>query len=199
MALTRRHEQPCRFAQYPQSAKLSPKYGRYKPETQIHSCLSKNELPAVSTQSLHPRETSPPPEMQAPTRGSLATERRAARWRTPDRLAARSSPARVGPPSTDSPRPERDRSTVSAESPDPRSDSRDSHEEASWTRMNRRRAELVFKKNRGVLNDVDRAELERLQALSRSRMQREFPAPTLIDEKLERIEARLRDARAKKA
>ena len=50
--------------------------------------------------------------------------------------------------------------------------------------MNRRRAKLVFKKNRGILNNADRAELERLQSLSRSRMQREFPAPVLIDEKL---------------
>ena len=58
--------------------------------------------------------------------------------------------------------------------------------------MNRRRAELIFKKNRGQLNDAECSELERLQAFSRSRMQREFPAPTLIDERLKRIEEHLR-------
>ncbi len=65
--------------------------------------------------------------------------------------------------------------------------------------MNRRRAELIFKKNRGHLNDAESSELERLQTLSRSRMQREFPGPTLIDERLKRIEERLRGDGVEKA
>ncbi len=64
--------------------------------------------------------------------------------------------------------------------------------------MNRRRAELVFKKNRGHLNDVDRSELEQLQALSLSRMQRQFPGPDLNDQRLKRVEGRLRSDRAKR-
>jgi len=65
-------------------------------------------------------------------------------------------------------------------------------DEELWSRMNRRRAELIFRKNRGQLNDAECSEMEHLQALSRSRMQREFPGPTLIDEKLKRIEEYLR-------
>jgi hypothetical protein len=63
-----------------------------------------------------------------------------------------------------------------------------------WSLMNRRRAQLIIKKNRGRLNDSERSELESLQALSRARMQREFPGPTLIDEKLKKIEEDLRRA-----
>ncbi len=63
--------------------------------------------------------------------------------------------------------------------------------------MNLRRAELIFKKNRGHLNDVDRSELERLQTLSLSGMQRQFPGPDLNDQKLKRVEERLSGERAK--
>jgi DNA-binding transcriptional ArsR family regulator len=76
--------------------------------------------------------------------------------------------------------------------------SRNSADEA-WSLMNRRRAELIFKKNRGHLNDAESSEFERLQTLSRSRMQREFPGPTLIDERLKKIEERLRGDGVEKA
>jgi DNA-binding transcriptional ArsR family regulator len=117
---------------------------------------------------------------------------------TTEQPSVRPGPTRGRSASTDSPRLDRQASTDSRDTLDPRSDVRNGDEEEEWSRMNRRRAELIFKKNRGHLNDVDSSELERLQALSLSRMQREFPAPTLIDGKLERIEARLRDVRAKK-
>jgi hypothetical protein len=91
-----------------------------------------------------------------------------------------------------SPRPAREKSTDARGAPDLRSDVQDGADEEAWNLMNRRRAELIFKKNRGQLNDTERSELEELQAFSRSRMQREFPAPTLIDERLKRIEEHLR-------
>ncbi len=116
-----------------------------------------------------------------------------------ERLAVRPSANRLRSLAADSRQLSREKSIDFPEAPDPGPEVRDGEDDERWSRMNRRRAELIFKKNRGLLSDVDHAELERLQALSRSRMHREYPAPTLIDGKLERIEARLRDVRAKKA
>jgi hypothetical protein len=69
----------------------------------------------------------------------------------------------------------------------------------AWNLMNRRRAKLIFKKNRGPLSDAESSEFEHLQTLSRSRMQHEFPGPTLIDERLKTIEERLRGDGVEKA
>jgi hypothetical protein len=63
--------------------------------------------------------------------------------------------------------------------------------------MNRRRAELIFKSNRGQLDNAEASELERLQTLSRSRMQREFPGPSLVDERLKEIEEKLQSDEVK--
>ena len=106
----------------------------------------------------------------------------------PERSAARPRPNPASSPFIRAPRPARKNSIGSPGSPALRSDGHDGAEEEPWGRMNRRRAELIFKKNRGDLQDAERSELEQLQTLSRSRMQREFPGPTLIDEKLKRIE-----------
>jgi hypothetical protein len=95
--------------------------------------------------------------------------------------------------------PGREESSDAAGASAIRSEGGDGAEEESWSRMNRRRAELIFKKNRRHLNDAERSELERLQALSRSRMQLAFPGPTLIDERLETIEEHLRSDGAEKA
>ena len=58
--------------------------------------------------------------------------------------------------------------------------------------LNQRRAQLIFKKNRDGLDREEAIELERLQALSRSRMQRDFPGSPVLDESLKKIEDHLR-------
>jgi hypothetical protein len=60
-----------------------------------------------------------------------------------------------------------------------------------WGVMNRRRGELIHKKNRAGLTPDEWVEYERLQRLSLAAIQRAFPAPTVGDEQLARIEARL--------
>jgi DNA-binding transcriptional ArsR family regulator len=65
-------------------------------------------------------------------------------------------------------------------------------DEEVWRRLNRRRAELIFKKNRGQLSEAEQSELEFLQAASLSRMQQNFAGPTLIDNRLEEIEQKHR-------
>jgi GNAT superfamily N-acetyltransferase len=69
------------------------------------------------------------------------------------------------------------------EFPDPGTD--------AWAGMNRKRAELIRKKNRGGLTPDELREYERLQRLSQAALERVFPAPTKGDEELARIEARL--------
>ena len=61
----------------------------------------------------------------------------------------------------------------------------------AWAGMNRRRAELIRKKNRGGIAPDEQAEYERLQRLTQVALERTFPAPTVGDEALARIEARL--------
>ncbi len=116
-----------------------------------------------------------------------------------ERLSVRPRPPRTDSPPGQPPRPAREKSIDSSEATAVRSGRRAATEEESWTRMNRRRAELIFRKNRGRLNNEERAELESLQAISRSRMQLTFPGPTLIDEKLEKIEEHLRRDGAEEA
>jgi DNA-binding transcriptional ArsR family regulator len=70
---------------------------------------------------------------------------------------------------------------------------------ASIGQINRRRAKLIFKENRGQLSVAEIAELESLQAASRSRMLRDYPAPTLIDAKVNRLEAKVRGGRTEKS
>ena len=60
-----------------------------------------------------------------------------------------------------------------------------------WTDRNHRRAELIRKKNRSGLSPEELAEYEKLQSLSQAALERAFPAPTVGDEDLARIEARL--------
>lgn len=108
-------------------------------------------------------------------------------------------PGRASGPSVPSPRSARKESIASPKAVELRTDSGEGSEEETWGRMNHRRAELIFKKNRGHLSDAESSELERLQTLSRSRMLRDFPPPTLIDEKLKRIEEHLRGDGAEKA
>ena len=56
---------------------------------------------------------------------------------------------------------------------------------------NRRRAELIRKKNREGLAPDEVAEYEKLQSLSQAALERAFPASTVGDEALARLEARL--------
>jgi DNA-binding transcriptional ArsR family regulator len=108
------------------------------------------------------------------------------------RKADRPRQGPANPPPVRSPRPaSRDR-VDPLDAHTPRSDRRDSYEEEPWSVMNRRRAELIFKKNRDGLDDAERLELEGLQSISRARMHREFQSPSLIDEKLKEIEEILR-------
>ena len=62
---------------------------------------------------------------------------------------------------------------------------------AAWAVMNRRRAELIWKKNEEGLSQDEWPEYRRLQRLSQIALQRAFPASTVGDEALARIEARL--------
>jgi GNAT superfamily N-acetyltransferase len=61
----------------------------------------------------------------------------------------------------------------------------------AWDQMNRRRGELVRKKNRQGLNDVENAEYESLQRLVQTVLDRRFPAPSNWDERIARIEKTL--------
>jgi hypothetical protein len=68
----------------------------------------------------------------------------------------------------------------------------------AWGKMNRRRAELIQKKNREPLSPDETAECERLQRLSREALERAYPRPSVDDEaRLDRLEARLRGAEGK--
>ena len=60
-----------------------------------------------------------------------------------------------------------------------------------WATLNRRRAELIRKKHRSGLAPDELAEFEKLQHLSQTALERAFPAPTVSDETLARIEARI--------
>ena len=75
----------------------------------------------------------------------------------------------------------------------------ESIQSAAIGQINRRRAKLIFKKNRGQLSVAEISELESLQAASRSRMLRDYPVPTVIDAKLNRLEAKLRGSRTEKS
>jgi hypothetical protein len=63
-----------------------------------------------------------------------------------------------------------------------------------WGAMNRRRAELIRKKNREGLTPEENTEYQRLQQLSRAELERAFPAPSLDKEGLDRLEAQLKTA-----
>jgi hypothetical protein len=108
-----------------------------------------------------------------------------------DRQTVRPSSTRRKSPPMELRQPAREIKTDSTCAPDLRSGGYNGAADEAWSLMNRRRAELIFKKNRGRITDAECSELERLQALSRSRMEREFPGPTLIDEKLKRVEESL--------
>lgn len=58
--------------------------------------------------------------------------------------------------------------------------------------MSHRRAELIAKKNRGHLNAAESTELANLQGISLAAMQREFPDPTVFDDRLKAIRKRLK-------
>jgi hypothetical protein len=53
--------------------------------------------------------------------------------------------------------------------------------------MNRRRSELIRKKNRQGLTDDERAEFERLQVLCLSAIRERFPPPPIDEEGLKRL------------
>jgi GNAT superfamily N-acetyltransferase len=61
----------------------------------------------------------------------------------------------------------------------------------AWAAMNRRRADLIRKKNRGGLSPEEQLEYLKLQHLSQAALERAFPAPTGVDDELARIEASL--------
>lgn len=61
----------------------------------------------------------------------------------------------------------------------------------AWGQMNKRRAELIRKKNRGILTPSELSEYEELQQLSQAALERAFPAPSQMEEKLERLKAKL--------
>jgi hypothetical protein len=60
-----------------------------------------------------------------------------------------------------------------------------------WDAMNRRRAELIVKKSRGVLTEQERAEFERLQQISHAALERQFPRPRLTPEELAEVKKTL--------
>jgi hypothetical protein len=62
----------------------------------------------------------------------------------------------------------------------------------AWGQMNQRRAELIRKKNRQGLTPEEQGEYERLQSRSRAALQAAFPSPSADDERLDKLEARLR-------
>jgi DNA-binding transcriptional ArsR family regulator len=80
--------------------------------------------------------------------------------------AVRPRPTRASSPPMKSRQPTREGSTDSRVATDLQSNVQDGADEA-WGLMNRRRAELIFKKNRGHLSDAESSKFERLQELSR--------------------------------
>jgi hypothetical protein len=56
-----------------------------------------------------------------------------------------------------------------------------------WGLMNRRRSELIRKKNRQGLTADERAELERLQRLCFAAIDERFPPPVVDEEGLKRL------------
>jgi hypothetical protein len=63
-----------------------------------------------------------------------------------------------------------------------------------WGTMNRRRAELIRKKNREGLTPEENTEYQRLQQLSQAALERAFPAKSVDRERLDRLEAQLKTA-----
>jgi GNAT superfamily N-acetyltransferase len=63
-----------------------------------------------------------------------------------------------------------------------------------WGIMNRKRAELIRKKNRQGLTPEEQREYERLQRLSQAALEQAFPPPPAEEERLKQLEARLRTA-----
>jgi DNA-directed RNA polymerase specialized sigma24 family protein len=63
----------------------------------------------------------------------------------------------------------------------------------AWGRMNRRRVELIHKKNRQGLTDQERSEFERLQGLCHAALVKAFPRRDTIQEDLDRLRDHLRD------
>lgn len=63
-----------------------------------------------------------------------------------------------------------------------------------WGIMNRRRAELIRKKNRQALTPEELSEYESLQRQSQAALEQCFPAPPGNGERLDRLEARLGSA-----
>jgi hypothetical protein len=60
----------------------------------------------------------------------------------------------------------------------------------AWGEMNRRRMELIRRKNREGLSGEDQREYEGLQALSYAALQERFPAPPLDEQRLLILKAR---------
>lgn len=60
-----------------------------------------------------------------------------------------------------------------------------------WHQLNKRRAELIFKKNRGGLTEPERTEYEHLQQLCGEAIERAFPRPKLSPEQLALIQKAL--------
>lgn len=56
-----------------------------------------------------------------------------------------------------------------------------------WGLMNRRRSELIHKKNRQGLTAEEQAEFERLQHLCLSAIREKFPPPPVDDDGLKRL------------
>ncbi len=57
--------------------------------------------------------------------------------------------------------------------------------------MNRRRGELIQKKNRDGLTDVEQVEYDRLQELSLEALEKAFPRPVSIMDNLTQLRAKL--------
>lgn len=64
----------------------------------------------------------------------------------------------------------------------------------AWGQMNRRRAELIHKKNREGLTEAEREEFEQLQRLSHAALERAYPRPPLDTGTLARLEESLHAA-----
>jgi hypothetical protein len=60
----------------------------------------------------------------------------------------------------------------------------------AWSQMNRRRTELIRKKNREGLSGEDQREYDGLQALSYAAIQERFPAPPLDEHRLSTLKSR---------
>ena len=60
-----------------------------------------------------------------------------------------------------------------------------------WHQLNKRRGELILKKNRGGLTELERAEYEHLQQLCGEAIERAFPRPKLSPDQLALLEKAL--------